>query len=93
MEAFNDTSLVNGTVYPYLEVDPELVRFRILNAANDRFFNLQLYVADPTVVTGDGRINTEVKMVPAVETPVSGTSGPTDNRAGEPQTPPTKGPD
>lgn len=93
MEAFNDTSLVNGTVYPYLEVDPELVRFRILNAANDRFFNLQLYVADPTVVTGDGRINTEVKMVPAVETPGFPATWPTDNRAGGAPDPATKGPD
>ena len=45
------------------------VRFRILNAANDRFFNLHIYVADPTVVTSDGRTNTEVKMVPALTTP------------------------
>jgi len=44
-EAFNDTPTVNGTLYPYLVVDPKPVRFRILNAANDRMFNLQLYVA------------------------------------------------
>ena len=42
-----DTPLVNGTAYPYLEVEPKTYRFRVLNAANDRFFNLQLYVADP----------------------------------------------
>ncbi len=40
MEAFFDTPLVNGTVYPVLEVQPKTYRFRILNAANDRFFNL-----------------------------------------------------
>lgn len=45
MEAFLDTPVVNGTVYPYLEVDPRPYRFRILNAANDRFFNLSLYKA------------------------------------------------
>jgi FtsP/CotA-like multicopper oxidase with cupredoxin domain len=45
MEAFNDTPLVNGTLYPTLSVDPKSYRLRILNAANDRFFNLQLYVA------------------------------------------------
>ena len=45
MEAFNDTPLVNGTAYPTLTVDPKAYRFRILNAANDRFFNLSLYVA------------------------------------------------
>ncbi len=46
MEAFNDTPLVNGTVYPTVTIEPKTYRFRILNAANDRFFNLSLYVAD-----------------------------------------------
>ncbi len=63
-EAFMDTPVVNGMAYPYMEVDPKTYRFRVLNAADDRFFNLQLYVADPTVVTADGRRNTEVKLVP-----------------------------
>ena len=62
---YNDTPIVNGTAYPVLEVEPKSYRLRILNAANDRFFNLQMYVADPTVVTADGRRNTEVKMIPA----------------------------
>lgn len=44
-ESFLDTPLVNGTAYPYLEVEPKAYRFRILNAANDRMLNLQLYVA------------------------------------------------
>jgi FtsP/CotA-like multicopper oxidase with cupredoxin domain len=45
MESFNDTPVVNGTAYPTLTVDPKTYRFRILNAANDRFFNLSLYQA------------------------------------------------
>jgi FtsP/CotA-like multicopper oxidase with cupredoxin domain len=45
MESFNDTPLINGTAYPTLTVDPKAYRFRILNAANDRFFNLSLYQA------------------------------------------------
>jgi len=45
MEAFMDTPVVNGTAYPVLEVDPKSYRFRFLNAANDRFFNLSLYKA------------------------------------------------
>ena len=45
MEAFMDTAVVNGTAYPVLEVDPKSYRFRFLNAANDRFFNLSLYKA------------------------------------------------
>ena len=65
MEAFFDTPVVNGTAYPTLEVDPQAYRFRVLNAANDRFWNLQLYEADPDVVTDDGRTGTEVRMVPA----------------------------
>ncbi|MEN6341851.1 MAG: multicopper oxidase domain-containing protein [Methanospirillum sp.] len=65
MEAFMDTPVVNGEAYPYLDVQPQAYRFRILNAADDRFVNLQLYVADPNVTTIDGRTNTEVRMVPA----------------------------
>ncbi len=45
MEAFMDTPVVNGTAYPTLTVDPKAYRFRVLNAANDRFFNLSLYMA------------------------------------------------
>jgi FtsP/CotA-like multicopper oxidase with cupredoxin domain len=51
MEAFNDTPVVNGVAYPATTVDPKAYRFRILNAANDRFWNLQWYVADPTTGT------------------------------------------
>jgi FtsP/CotA-like multicopper oxidase with cupredoxin domain len=48
MEAFNDTPVVNGTAYPTITLAPQAYRFRILNAANDRFWNLQWYVADAT---------------------------------------------
>ncbi len=82
MEAFMDTSMVNGQTYPYLDLDPQAYRFRILNAANDRFFNLQLYVADPNIVTSDGRINTEVNMVPALTTPGFPENWPSDGRIG-----------
>ena len=47
MEQFNDTPIVNGTAYPTVTLEPKAYRLRILNAANDRFFNLQWYVADP----------------------------------------------
>jgi FtsP/CotA-like multicopper oxidase with cupredoxin domain len=43
-EAFMDTMMVNGTVYPFLNVEPKAYRFRVLNACNDRFVNLQLYL-------------------------------------------------
>ncbi|MBK8933341.1 MAG: multicopper oxidase domain-containing protein [Chloroflexi bacterium] len=48
MEAFNDTPVVNGTAYPTVTLDPKTYRFRILNGANDRFWNLSFYVADST---------------------------------------------
>ncbi len=92
MEGFMDTPVVNGTAYPTVTVQPQAYRFRILNAANDRFFNLQMYLADPSVVTSDGRLNTEVKMVPAVATPGYPALWPTDGRAGGVPDPATAGP-
>lgn len=92
MEAFNDTPMVNGVVYPTVEVDPTLVRFRILNAANDRFFNLQFYVADPDQVSWDGRTNTEVRMVPSINTPNFPPTWPVDARAGGVPDPTMMGP-
>ena len=47
-EAFGDTLLVNGTVYPYLEVQPREYRFRLLNACNARFLNPRLVYAAGT---------------------------------------------
>jgi FtsP/CotA-like multicopper oxidase with cupredoxin domain len=44
-EAIMDTPVVNGTAYPYQVVQQRRYRFRILNACNDRFLNLQLYYA------------------------------------------------
>ena len=92
MENYNDTPIVNGTAYPRLDVQPKAYRFRILNAANDRFFNLQMYVADSTVTSSDGRTNTEVKMVPAVPTAGFPELWPVDAREGGAPDPATAGP-
>jgi len=46
-EAFLDTILVNGGVYPVHNVPRERVRFRILNGSNSRFLHLNLYREDP----------------------------------------------
>ncbi len=92
MEAFNDTPIVNGVAYPYMDVEPRAYRFRILNAANDRFFNLSLFVADPDTVSPDGRTNTEVKMVPAVATPGFPATWSVDGREGGVPDPATAGP-
>ncbi len=60
MEQFNDTPVVNGVAYPTVTLEPKTYRLRVLNAANDRFFNFQWYTADPT--QGDG--TTEVALKP-----------------------------
>jgi spore coat protein A, manganese oxidase len=41
-EFFGNAVLVNGKLLPYLEVEARRYRFRILNAANGRFFHLSL---------------------------------------------------
>ncbi|MCQ6282835.1 multicopper oxidase family protein [Bacillus sp. EB600] len=41
-EFFGNTILVNGKVWPYLEVEPRKYRFRILNGSNARFYRIQL---------------------------------------------------
>ena len=80
MEAYNDTPLVNGTAYPVLTVDPKTYRFRILNAADDRFFNLSLYKVDPisdTEVTLDPAMVEAALSDPTIfPTPVNGNEGP-----------------
>ncbi len=44
-----DANLVNGVVWPFLEVEPRKYRFRVLNAANSRTFDLSL---EPDAITG-----------------------------------------
>jgi spore coat protein A len=41
-EVFGDAMLVNGKLFPYLEVEPRQYRFRVLNGANGRFLHLAL---------------------------------------------------
>jgi FtsP/CotA-like multicopper oxidase with cupredoxin domain len=45
-EFFGDVMLVNGKVWPYLNVEPRKYRFRFLNGSQARFYSLAL--ADPT---------------------------------------------
>lgn len=42
-EAFFDTPVINGTAYPYAEVEPRRYRILALNGSQARFFHLQLY--------------------------------------------------
>ena len=50
-EAFVDTPMVNGQVYPTMTVEPKAYRVKMLNAMNDRMVNLGLYIAADKVTT------------------------------------------
>ena len=41
-EVFGNAILLNGKLFPFLAAEPRAYRFRLLNAANGRFFNLTL---------------------------------------------------
>jgi spore coat protein A len=41
-EYFGDVMLVNGVVWPFLEVEPRMYRFRILNGCNARILSLDI---------------------------------------------------
>jgi spore coat protein A len=41
-EYFGDTMLVNGKVWPYLDVEPRMYRLRILNGCNARILSLDI---------------------------------------------------
>lgn len=55
-EFFGDLPVVNGAIYPYLNVEPRPYRLRVLNGSNSRFFQLYLNLASrptdiPSLVT------------------------------------------
>jgi spore coat protein A len=72
-EFFGDTMLVNGTVYPFLEVERRQYRLRLLNACQARFLNPRLVYAkrldetEPSQFAGPGfvQIGTEGGFLPA----------------------------
>ena len=41
-EVYGDAHLVNGKLFPYLDVEPRPYRFRVVNASNSRFYDLAL---------------------------------------------------
>jgi FtsP/CotA-like multicopper oxidase with cupredoxin domain len=97
---------VNGTAYPYVTLPPIAVRFRVLNACNDRTLNLQLYYAatasgvpcdGATLDPATGALPpqgacTEVSMVPAIPRAAYPT-WPSDGREGGVPDPARAGPD
>jgi spore coat protein A len=44
-EFFGNVPVVNGAIYPYLDVEPRPYRLRILNASNSRFFHFYFNLA------------------------------------------------
>lgn len=63
-EVFGDAVLVNGKLFPYLEVGPRRYRFRVLNGANGRFFHLTLS-RGPTSNGTFHQIGTDQGLLPA----------------------------
>ena len=47
---FGNTNLVNGMIWPHLEVEPRKYRFRMLNAAGSRFYDFKLETAGGDLV-------------------------------------------
>jgi spore coat protein A len=56
-EAFFDTILINGGIYPVVSVPPKRVRFRMLNGSQARFYHLNLYPED-TAHPGEAKVGT-----------------------------------
>jgi spore coat protein A, manganese oxidase len=61
-EFYGDYNCVNGKVSPFLEVEPRKYRFRIVNAANARFYHLRLFISDAA-----GKIQNDSFDVPSFQ--------------------------
>jgi spore coat protein A, manganese oxidase len=63
-EVFGDAILVNGKLFPYLEVEPRKYRFRVLNGANARFLHLTLENGPPfyQIGTDQGLLSAPVRL-------------------------------
>ena len=59
-EVFGDAVLVNGKLFPYLQVEPRKYRFRVLNASNARFLHLAFSNDQPF-----HQIGTDLGLLPA----------------------------
>ncbi len=55
-EGFMDTILVNGGIYPVVNVLPKRMRFRMLNGSQARFYHLNLY-AESAATPGEPNLN------------------------------------
>jgi len=66
-ELYGDAHLVNGKLFPYLDVEPRRYRFRVVNSSNSRFYYLSLSNGQPFHAIGSDQgllaAPVEVKMV------------------------------
>jgi spore coat protein A len=67
-EFFGQLPVVNGAIYPYLNIEPRAYRIRVLNSSNSRFFNLFFNLAKsptdvPSLVTFQ-QIGTDGGLLP-----------------------------
>ena len=62
-EFFGDHIVVNGKIWPYLNVEPRKYRFRVLDGSNARFYNLGL-TGDPGFVPVMNIIGDEQGLLP-----------------------------
>jgi spore coat protein A, manganese oxidase len=63
-EFFADTPMVNGKIYPYLQVEPRKYRVRILNGCTARFLTMAFPTGQPFIQIGtdEGLMQTPVSM-------------------------------
>jgi spore coat protein A, manganese oxidase len=59
-EAYGNVKLVNGKLFPYLDVQPALYRLRVLNGSNAQFLDLSLSNGQPIA-----QIGTDQGLLPA----------------------------
>jgi spore coat protein A, manganese oxidase len=64
-EVFGNAILVNGKLFPYLEVEPRKYRFRVLNGSNARIFHLALTHEDSSENLPFHQIGTDQGLLPA----------------------------
>jgi spore coat protein A len=72
-EFFADTTVINGSLYPFLELEPRRYRFLMLNANQARFYNLGLYKED---LSNPGEIKTVTLSGSVVPIPDINYAGP-----------------
>ena len=64
-EVFGNAILVNGKLFPYLDVEPRRYRFRVLNGSNARFYNLSFVENGSADAAPFHQVGTDQGLLPA----------------------------